>query len=296
VSERWANADGGTHWLRPDGTTTCSTPNNFGVIGNGHFIKMGNEPGEVTPWDENFEAEFQHADSIFPSVIDWLDSLDRAGPPFERPVPERVTAVGASDQQYADLLECIVSLVVRSPKHREGAVALAEHLRGPLPERERNRLIGANMRHSQRNAVKEIGARGKAMIIFSPEREFIFGDGFYHNFSVPVQHLHNPKMLVPITPWMSVLYARPTSYRTEPRLATFVANAAETDALNYAVQVYARNAIFYRSEKPEITNAFAQGKHLVFKDHRNSVEQLIHSIPGVPPPDPNLDWFVDHFG
>jgi hypothetical protein len=132
------------------------------------------------------------------------------------------------------------------------------------------------------------------MVIFSPEREFIFGDGFYHNFSVPVQHLHNPKMLVPITPWMSVLYTRPMSYRTEPKLVTLVATAAETDALNYAVQVYARKAIFYRSERPTITEAFAQGKHLVFADHRNSVEQLIHFIPGVPPRDTSLDWLEDH--
>lgn len=282
--------------MRPDGETTCTTPNNFGVIGNGHFIKMGDDPAEATPWDENFEKEFQQADESFPALINWLDMLERVGPPFERPVPERVNRVSATDEQFATLVECIVSLVVRSPKHREGAVALAEHLRGPLEQRERNRLIGANMRHSQRDAVKEIGARGKAMVIFSPEREFIFGDGFYHNFSVPVQHLHNPKMLVPITPWMSVLYARPMSYRPEPRLVTFVANAAETDALNYAVQVYARNAIFYRSERPEITEAFAQGKHLVFSDHRNSVDRLIHFIPGVPPRDTSLDWLADRFG
>jgi hypothetical protein len=294
VSARWVNADGGTHWIRPDGATTCTTPNNFGVIGNGHFIKMGDDPAESTPWDENFEREFQHADESFPALIDWMDRLERVGPPFERPVSERVTRVVATDEQFATLLQCIVSLVVRSPKHREGAAALAEDFRHPLEQRERNRLIGANMRRSQRNAVKALGARGKAMIIFSPESEFIFGDGFYNNLSAPVQHLYNPKMLVPITPWMSVLYTRPMSYRPEPRLVTLVATANETQDLNYAVQVYARNAIFYRSERPEITDAFAQGRHLVFRDYRNSVEQLIHSIPGVPPRDTSLDWLSDY--
>lgn len=293
VSSYWANAEGGVHWIRPDGETTCTTPNNFGVIGNGHFIKMGDNPAEPTPWDENFESEFQRPDDNFPSVIDWLDTLDRAGPPFERPLQQRIMAVDASDKQFADLLECIISLAVRSPKHREAAVSLAEHLRGPLEQRERNRLIGANMRHSQRNAVAEIGLRGKAMIIFSAEREFIFGDGFYHNFNVPVQHLYNPKMLVPVTPWLSVLYARPMQYRTEPRLFTMAASATEVDALNFAVQVYARNAIFYRSERPEITEAFAQGKHLIFKDHQNCVDQLIHQVPGIPPRDTSLDWLAN---
>lgn len=289
VSVRWANPDGGVHWMRPDGETTCSNPKNFGVIGNGHVIKLADDPAESSPWDENFEKEFQRADDIFPTVIDWLDTLDRAGPPFERPVADRIMPVGSTDEQFADLLECIISLAVRSPRYRERAVALAEDLRGPLEQRERNRLIGSNMRNSQRAAVSQLGVRGKAMVIFSPEREFIFGDGFYHNLSVPVQHLHNPKMLVPLTPWMSVLYARPMSYRTQPRLVTFMASAYEVDALNFAVQVYARNAVFYRSERPEITDAFAAGKHLVFADHRNSVENLIHEIPGVSPRDTRLD-------
>ena len=104
MSERWADANGGTHWLRPDGTSTCSTPHNFGVIGNGHFIKLGNETGRDHAWDENFENEFQHADSIFPSIIDWLDTLDRVDPPIERPVADRVTRVTVIDQQFASLL------------------------------------------------------------------------------------------------------------------------------------------------------------------------------------------------
>jgi hypothetical protein len=282
--------------MRPDGETTCSTPRTFGVIGNGHIIQMANDPAEWSPWDENLEREFQDADAKFPAVIDWLDTLERAGPPFDRPIVERITEVPVTDERFADLLECIVSLGVRSPKHREGAVGLAERLRGPLPARERNRLIGANMRHSQRNAVKALGNRGKVMVIFSPEAEFVFGDGFYHNISAPVQPLHNPKMLVPLTPWLSVLYARPMSYRPNPRLVTLMASAAETEALNYAVQVYAKDAIYYRAERPTITEAFAQGKHLVFSDHRNSVDQLIHAIPGIPPRDPSLDWLAERLG
>jgi hypothetical protein len=35
------------------------------------------------------------------------------------------------------------------------------------------------------------------MIIFSPKREFIFGDGFFHNLTVQGEHWHHPKMLVP---------------------------------------------------------------------------------------------------
>jgi hypothetical protein len=177
--------------------------------------------------------------------------------------------------------------------YREYAVSLAEHFRGPLPERERTGLIGANIQRTLRNAVRNLGGSGKAMVIFSPEREFIFGDGFFHNLTVQGEHWNHPKILAPLTPWMSVLFTRPMSYMTEPRLATMVASPAETDELNYVIQVYARNALFYRSERPVVTEAFAIGKHQVFADHRNPVDRLIHEIPGVPPRDQRMDAMFD---
>ncbi|API60264.1 hypothetical protein BSL82_14005 [Tardibacter chloracetimidivorans] len=37
--------------------------------------KLGNKPGEPTPWDQNFETVFHQADAGFPAVIDWLEGL-----------------------------------------------------------------------------------------------------------------------------------------------------------------------------------------------------------------------------
>jgi hypothetical protein len=100
-------------------------------------------------------------------------------------------------------------------------------------------------------------------------------------------------MLVPLTPLISVLFTRPMSYTLEPKLVTFVASPSETDALNYAVHVYARNAIFYRSERPEVDEAFTCGRHQVFANDRNSVDSLIYQIPGVAPRDPNMDSIIE---
>lgn len=66
VSRQWADEAGGVHWIRPDGSETRARPDAFGVIGNGHFIKLGKEAGETTPWDQNFEDFFQQADGGFP--------------------------------------------------------------------------------------------------------------------------------------------------------------------------------------------------------------------------------------
>lgn len=293
VSEYWADDQGGVHWLLPDGEIRRSTPNNFGVIGNGHHIKMGGNSDVPNPWDSSFEEEFSKADSNFPGIIDWLDTLDRCDPPFERPVASRMRAQVVDDDRFGLLIECLLSLAARSPMYREKGVALAEHYRGPLPERERNVIIGYNISRALRNAVRGIGGGGKALVIYSPEREFIFGDGFFHNLTVQGEHWHHPKLFVPLTPWTSVLFTRPMSYMTLPKLVTLVASAEEAVALNYAVQVYSRNAIFYRSEKPVVDEAYTQGRHLVFADHRNTIDELIYEIPGVPPRDTRMDDFDD---
>src|SRR3546814_14908810 len=89
---------------------------------------------------------------------------------------------------------------------------------------------------------------GKATAILSPNREFIFGDGFYHNLTSPSRPQNSPEILAPLTPRLAVLYARPMQYTTEPRLSTLVIGVDETETLNHVVQIYARVNIFYRSE------------------------------------------------
>ncbi|WP_204113641.1 hypothetical protein [Shimia biformata] len=273
---------GVVHWVLPDGTERHAPPKNFGVIGNGHFIKLASKPGETTVWDTNFESVFQQADQNFPFVIEQLQGFafdDRRG--FSR--RERFVHQDCSDEFFSQLVEGIVSLAVRSPKTREAAVSLAEKLRGPLPERERNSLIGANLRHMHDEAVKQFGARGIAVVIQSAKNEFIYGDGFYHNLTSPANPPNLPRILVPITPEIAVLYAIPLQYSPQKRLSTLVIDQAETKSLNDVLQIYARQALFYRSEKPTVINEFNGGEHLRFANSNNLVEEIVCDAPGVAP-------------
>ena len=293
VSRLWADKDGGVHWLRPNGKVIRATPDNFGVIGNGHHIKLSRHPGAPSPWDESFEAAFQTADDTFPKVIARLEGLPRAPAIFDRPLAERMISHAPTDEQFAQLIECVISLAVRSPMHRDLAVRTAAGFRGKIEPTERNVLIGLNIRHSLRSALRQIGGRGKALVVFSYSREFIFGDGFFNNLTPPTDHLLSPKLFVPLTPQMAVLFVRPTRFSVEPRLVTLVVSADEVDILNRAVPVYAKEAIYFRSERPAMTDDFAQGKHLIFADHRNPIDQLIYDIPGVPRPEPWLEALLD---
>jgi hypothetical protein len=279
VSQHWAGSDGKTGWIRHDGTVRRIPPHRLGMIGNAHHIKLG-AAGETTPWDSSFEKEFEAADTNFPAVILWLESLVRVKNTGGM-LRERFTHFSATDEQLRSLTESVVSLAVRSPRNREASVALAERLRGPLPARERETLIGANMARSQRVVADAIGTSAKFAVLFSESAEFIFGDGFFHNVTAAVNPPHYPKILAPITPHISVVVVRPMEYLVEPRLCSIVLTDSEVGLCNHAVQVYSRNALFFRSQQPVIDQAFQAGQHLGYARPENPIDQLIQQIPGV---------------
>ncbi|MBQ4790822.1 hypothetical protein F9U39_15445 [Pectobacterium versatile] len=293
ISKYWANDDGFTSWISPDGSVKRIPPAKLGMIGNGHHIKWSRNPEKASPWDESFEGTFDLADSNFPMIISWLEGLTKEARPTYS-IQERFLPQPCSENLLFMLTECIVSLAVRSPRNREASVSLAEKLRGKISNEERNTLIGLNMKHSQRTISDSIGSRGKFAIIFSFEKEFIFGDGFFHNFSGAVNPPHNPMILAPITPSMGVIITSPSSYIVEPRLSTIILNKKEVDSCNDAVQVHSKNMLFFKSEKPLLNKEFTCAQHLTYNHPDNSIESLIRCIPGIPPRNRSFDFLLKY--
>lgn len=280
VSRLWTDAEGKTGWLRPDGTCVRTTPANLGVLRDGHHIMLGDDAGEATAWDFSFEGTFDRADSRFPSVIAWLEGLRRA-PHDDDDMRRAFLTQPATDEQLRNLTECVVSLAVRSPMNREASVALADRIGPPKSPRQRNSLIGLNMARSQRIVADSIGAHAKFAVLFSDRREFIFGDGFFHNVLACVNAPHNPKVIAPLTPEMTVIVTRPMAYMVEPRLCTIELTADQVDLCNHAVQTYSRNALFFRSQVPELDEAFRCGQHCRYARSDNPMDQLIQTLPGI---------------
>jgi hypothetical protein len=282
VSKRWEGEDGKVGWLKSDGTHVRLASHRLGAIGNGHHIKLGRN-GAPSHWDESFESEFDDADTYFPGFIDWLGQLPRLEDGASTDLRERFMPVETTDKELLRAVECVVSLAVRSPMNREASVSLAERLRGEtLPRVEREALTGLNLRRRQKLIVDDIGTRAKFVVMFSLNREFVFGDGFYHNVQYARPPLIAPEMLAPITPWISVLICRPTQYMKNPQLSSIVLRDAEVDGLNLAVQVYSKNAVYFRDTLPAANEAYRAGEHRMFADALNPVSHLIHSVPGIP--------------
>jgi hypothetical protein len=282
VSKNWAGSDGKTGWLKPDGSVLRLPPGRLGVISNGHHIKMGND-GESSPWDESFERAFDKADRNFPGLVQWLERLERHPMRDVSTLTQRFVTVACEAQMLELMTECAVSLAIRGPMNRAACASLAEQLRGPLRTAERNALIGLNMRNSQKVVADSIGSRGKFVVLYSQTKEFVFGDGFFHNVTNVRMEPHAPKMLVPVTPNISILVCRPSSYLVNPQLTTLVLTDNEVDLCNDAVQVYSRDAIYFREQAPEPNESFRSGHHECYAAWDNPIDSLIGSIPGVPP-------------
>lgn len=266
-------------------------PAQLAMIGNGHHIKLSRNPADSSPWDMSFEREFDLADGNFPSVIAWLNTLT-SQKLLNLQLRDRFLPQPCTDDQLKILTECVVSLVIRSPKSREAAVSVAEYLRGELPTPERNALIGLNIRNSQRMISDNIGAGAKFSVLLSSGKEFIYGDGLFNNITGTVNPPHSPKIIAPITPMISVIISKPTSFTVEPRLSTIVLSDDEVDACNHAIQVYSKRALFYRSERPKLIDAFTRNEHLSYEHPDNPMDTLIRSIPGIPPRDRSLDFLL----
>jgi hypothetical protein len=280
VSSYWAGDDGLTGRLKPDGTSTRIPPKHLGVIRNAHHIRFASTPGESSHFDSSFESEFDKADNNFPRIISWLESLERE---FieDDDLRRRFHSQPASDELLRLLTECVVSLAVRSPMSREASVRVPEMIRGIIESPERERLIGCNMSASQRVVADSIGSRGKYAVVFSQHKEFIYGDGFFHNVGGVINRITGAKILAPITPRMSVAVTNPMSFRLQPQLTTIVLSDEEVDLCNHAVQVYSCQELFFRSHEPIVCDAFARNEHLGYSNPNNPIDSFIHSIPGM---------------
>lgn len=281
VSAYWNDNEGAVNWIKPDGEVRRAPAHKFGAIKNGHHFKPDLD-GKPDPWDFTFEPVFAGADDKFPGLVEWLLQLECKQTPLRSSMKEGFLAQNADDESISTLVECIVSLVVRSPKFRETGAAIAESFRGPLGERERNALISANIMHCQRRIADGIGTSGKFVVLFTHEREFHFGDGFYHNLNSQTQNGFDARIVVPITPNVAVFYCRPNRFRTEPRLMTLLLSEDEVTLLNNTVQIYSCECLFYRQEKPVLLPVYKDGNFRRYGTD-DPLDDWVQEISGCPP-------------
>jgi len=275
LSTHWTNESGHIHRIDPSGKTIRSTPLALARISGGHDIVFD----QPSNWEQSFEQYFDRPDGNFPKVVTWVQSIVQKHSPTSSD-PNGFCEHQCSDDDLLRLFECMLSLVIRSPRFRSSAVEFAESLRGSLPAKEQKRLAAANLKNSYSSLTNDLRAEGKYVVYVSESEEFLFGDGFYTNLNVGSQNLFGARILLPMTPTIAILHARPMQYNPEPRLLSKKADPDLVALLNETVQIFAKDCLFYRSDEPKLSGRFKSGQFLRFGSH-DPIDELIRSIPGV---------------
>lgn len=263
LSAFWAGDDDCVTRINPQGEELRSPPAQFGAITNGHAVKLDG------PWSFSFESKFDAVDSRLPYLVGEILALEAKSYLTSNDLNDRLQAHPTTQDFLSEIGLTVASFIVRSPSHRNKVARTTEYYQGRMgfsePKVDKN-LINMNLAHKL-----ELFARhfygGKYIIAFSDEAEFIYGDGFYTNMAS--EHLNgHRKTVLPITPTAAILYSCPTKYFTEPRLMTVKLRKDEVVHLNHLVQVYSKDQIFYRSQKPILHEAFTRGEFLTFRYHK----------------------------
>lgn len=266
LSEFWKDEKGKTWQLQPNGRLIPqSNPKSFGAIGNAHHVKMGNEPN---PWHSSFEKDFDAADSIFPNIVRWLESLEE--PPSENSLHlnARLEKHDTDPVILSQLSECLASLITRSPSFRYRIAKRVECFQarfGAVDAKLDESLLSANIQHCYKDFCLSMKMGGTFFVLRTCKAEFIFGDGFLHNF-----HSRDapqaPLCLIPITPTISVMFAADPLHTRVRNLYTANLLSDEVELLNTIVQTYSAQFIFFRSVQPELQSEFKRQQHLSFPD------------------------------
>ncbi|WP_082585077.1 DUF4238 domain-containing protein [Caulobacter sp. Root655] len=278
LSKSWADEAGMAHCVTCDGILIPSQPKSFGVVTNANRIVFD---GGSPFWNSSFEHTFDRADSAFPSIISWLETLTSPVQASDAPMCERITPFIMENDQKDLLSECLASLISRSPNFRNRIRLTTEYYRGRFglvdPAADKN-LIAANVSRTQEVFSEAIRAGGKFAVLLSGESEFIYGDGFLHSFST-ADRPHSPRCLIPLTPNIAILYTRPNRYRSYPQAFVVNLKPEEVASVNWTVQVYSKRFIFFREIYPVIDDAFRRGEHLEVEYHKHPwVEGLQEAI------------------
>jgi len=272
LSKYWANERGLVHRIDFKGEVIRSKPKEFGQISDGHNILFESE----SPWQSTIEHYFDKPDQNMSRIVDWLASLKKKVKIENTRVFSYLSQEKADDNLDA-LRECIISLAVRSPNYRNANNSFVEMLRGKLEKAESKRLIAANIHQKYGTLVRNSKGIGKFAILFSEEFEFIYGDGFYSNTNTATEHLFGVKTVIPMTPHIAVVWSSPMAY-SYPRLISIKADKEIVEIVNNSVQVYSKEYLFFRTQKPSLIEDFKVGEHRVYDHQTDPVSALIDSL------------------
>ncbi|WP_407273856.1 DUF4238 domain-containing protein [Dickeya ananatis] len=275
ISKHWRNSRGFINRVNSKGESTEVKPKSLAVIKNGHIIKLSDAPEKRTSFDQNFECFFDKADSNSNAIIKSLSEIMIKH--FQCESKFFAKSNVCSSEEHELLIEIIVSLAVRSPMYRDRCIAVAEKLRGEIRALEKDRLIAINMRDALKNITSHIKNEASIYLLLSKEKEFIFGDGFYHDIPTVTIPSRSPIIVCPLTPNICVIIDA-KERKKDDSLISVALNDEEVAICNDTVQIYSKNEIFYRENNPILSEYFTDNQRKEYYPYDNPLLKLLEKI------------------
>lgn len=271
LSKHWVNESGKINRIDSKGVHISAKPKEIGHISDAHNMIFPSD----SSWETTIEHYFDAADGFMPTMVEWLSSFRTTNPQNGKPKYLRQE----DESKELDLIrECIVSLIVRSPKFRNSIDATVKEFRGEIEKKESKLLIASNINQKYRAIVECTKGSGKFAVLFSDDKEFIYGDGIYTNMNIHTQDSSLLKAVVPITPNMVLIWSCPTAYTSNPRLTASLASEQDIFLINHSVQVYSKDYIFYRSQTPKLISSFKDGHHKRYEYPTDPLAKIINKL------------------
>lgn len=273
LSKYWGDERGLVRRIDVTGEVIASKPIKLGKISDGHNILFENE----SPWQSTIEHYFDEPDQNMPRIVDWLRSFESNAKTKKSAYHRQLTHVEECEN-FNILRECIISLIVRSPKYRNAQNSFVESFRGELDKSESKRLVASNIHQKYNTLVNGSKGVGKFAVLFTKELEFIYGDGVYSNISASTENLLRIKVAIPMTPNIAVIWSSPMECRTYPRLIPIKTDNEIVEIINNSVQIYSKEYLFFRDQQPNLIDDFKLCEHRIYNPNSDPVDTLIDSL------------------
>lgn len=273
LSKFWANTNGLIYRIDSLGNVINSNPKNFAQLSNGHNVVLS----ENSPWNFTFEHYFDNPDRNIRKVLSWLETFQKRERVGGNPEYSYLSQ-DLESENLNILRECILSLILRSPMYRNMHNLFVESFRGKLSKKQARNLEAFNIYQKYETLTQSSKNRGRFAVLFSVQKEFIFGDGFYTNLTATSEDLFGFKVAIPVTPNIAVIWSSPASCYTSPRLMALKADEDVVELINYSVQVYSKDYLFFRSQQPNLNPDFTAGEHRAFEYNSDPLKRYIDSL------------------
>lgn len=220
-------------------------------------------------WESTIEDFFDKPDNSMASVVEYLVSLNE----------EKSLNINQDESEQLNLCkECLLSLLVRSPKYRNAISALIERLRGKLSKSEMKSLISSNINQKYKTLINNSKNKGKLIVLTSEKDEFIYGDGLFSNLSINTQNFNNFYSLVPFTPFLSLAWVVARDYEPNSEVTIATLNSEQVQLINDTTQIYSKEYLLFRAQEPLLIEEFKAKEHYHYNSTRNPIANLIDML------------------